>query len=247
MAWYAYCIAEQQAFISGGRARRPVCIAGLSGIAGAPVFAYPSGDFAVVVSDYAADGTLDQRAALDHARVVADCFRTTTVLPFRFGTVFQTDEAMRRAVRTNRRAFLESVNHLRGKAEMHLKLVVRAGGAKEDTVATPLPTAVGIAYLSHLREQAALQRDRQSRAKSISVQVHRLFNPLDEEISCKCVDSVGLLIDIAHLIDSRSLEKYQNRCRTAAKQFKDYELVISGPWPPYHFMPGKLRNGTNGS
>jgi hypothetical protein len=25
------------------------------------------------------------------------------------------------------------------------------------------------------------------------------------------------------------------------RQFKDCEISLSGPWPPYHFMPGKLR------
>ena len=73
------------------------------------------------------------------------------------------------------------------------------------------------------------------------MQVHKLFNPLEEEISCKRVDSDGMLIDIAHLIDSKSIEKYQNRYSSAAKQLKNCELAISGPWPQYHFLPGKLR------
>ena len=51
----------------------------------------------------------------------------------------------------------------------------------------------------------------------------------------------GMLLDICHLIDSKSIEKYQNRYSSAAKQLKNCEIAISGPWPPYHFMPGKLR------
>jgi hypothetical protein len=50
-----------------------------------------------------------------------------------------------------------------------------------------------------------------------------------------------MLLDIAHLIDGDSVQKYQSRYSTAARQLKDCELAISGPWPPYHFMPGKLR------
>jgi hypothetical protein len=104
---------------------------------------------------------------------------------------------------------------------------------------------IGGAYLTQIRERAAIQRDRQSKAKSLSVQVHRLFNPLDEEVSCKKVDSGGLLIDIAHLIDNASVEKYQNRYVAAARQLKDCQIVLSGPWPPYHFMPGKLKSAGN--
>ena len=104
-----------------------------------------------------------------------------------------------------------------------------------------LPDTVGGEYLIKLREKASKDRERQTKARALSVQVHKLFNPLEEEISCKRLNSDGMLIDIAHLIDSKSVEKYQNRYTSAAKQLKNCELVISGPWPPYHFMPGKLR------
>jgi len=238
MAWYAYGIVEQQSLLNGARARRPFVIPNVQGIGGREVLGYPSGDFAVVVSEYTA-ASLDQQAALDHARVISECFKSSTVLPFRFGTVFDTDDALRRAVRSNRRHFQESVNQLRGKSEMHLKLVVRDGTLHEATIDNTLPAKVGIEYLTKLRERAALDRDRQSKAKTLSVQVHRLFNPLAEEVSCKKVEKGGILIDIAHLIDSKSVEKYQNRYASASRQFKNVELAISGPWPPYHFLRGK--------
>ncbi len=242
MAWYAYCITEQMAFQGETRARRPFPIENLKGILGAQVFGYPSGEFAIIVSEYDREGQqLDQRAILDHARVVSECFRNTTVLPFRFGTVFESDEALRRAVRSNRKAFVDSVTKLRGKAEMHLKLLVKDGSLREAFTEVALPTAPGGEYLTKLKEKATRQRERQTRARAISVQVHKLFNPLDEDICCKKVDSGGMLIDIAHLIDNKSVEKYQNRYSTVSKHLKDIEVQISGPWPPYHFMPSKVK------
>jgi len=239
MAWYAYCITEQKAFPQIGRSRRPQTIENMSGIGGSPVHAYPSGEFLVVVSEYSAEFQLDQKAILEHARVVSECFRSTTVLPFRFGTVFDGDEALRRAVRANRKSFVETVAKLRGKAEMHLKVFVRDGAASVAEI--ELPQAVGGEYLAKLRDKAIRDRERQSKARTLSVQVHKMFNPLEEEVSCKKVDSGGMLIDIAHLIDHQSIEKYQNRYNNAARQLKGCELMLSGPWPPYHFMPGKLR------
>jgi hypothetical protein len=236
MAWYAYCILEQQVLLGGARARRPFPLTNLQGIRGTQVLGYPSGDFAVIVSPYET-ATLDQQAALDHARVISDCFKIGTVLPFRFGTVFENDESLRRAVRSNRRHFHDNVEQLRGKSEMHLKLVVRDGALKE--VVQLLPAKVGMEYLNRLRERAALDRDRQSKAKTLSVQVHRLFNPLAEEVSCKKVDSGGISIDIAHLIDSKSVEKYHNRYAAATRQLKNCEMAMSGPWPPYHFLRSK--------
>jgi hypothetical protein len=250
MSWYAYCLTEQQPLINGPRARRPFLIEGIQGVNGAPVLSYPSGDFSVIVSEYdraEPDGKadakpkIDEKIVLEHARVVSVCFRSGTVLPFRFGTIFDSDDALRQAVRTNRRAFGLSVAKLRGKAEMHLKVLVRDGSLRNALPEMPLPDTVGGEYLTKLREKACKDRERQTKARALSVQVHKLFNPLEEEVSCKRVNTDGMLIDIAHLIDSKSVEKYQNRYSSAAKQLKNCELVISGPWPPYHFLPGKLR------
>ncbi len=245
MAWYAYCITEQQGLQNGTRARRPFAIENLRGVNGASILAYPSGDFAVIVSEYSTEKTLTQQAIVDHSRVVSECFRTLTVLPFRFGTIFDTDEALRRAVRANRRTFLETVDRLRGKAEMHFKLLVKDGMLEEAILA--LPTGVGGEYLRQLREQASRDRERQTKARALSMQVHKLFSPLEEDVICKRTDSGGMLIDFAHLIDSNSVAKYQNRYGTATRHFKDCHVTITGPWPPYHFMPGKLRTVSGGS
>jgi len=242
MAWYAYCLTEHQTLPNGTRTRRPFLLEGVQGVNGAAVLSYPSGEFAVVVSEYDhSGGELDQKAAIDHARVVSGCFRNSTVLPFRFGTIFDSDDALRQAVRVNRRAFGLSVARLRGKSEMHIKLVVRDGSLREAMIDVQLPDTVGGDYLAKLRVKASRERERQTKARALSVQVHKLFNPLEEEVSCKKVAPEGMLIDIAHLIDSKSVEKYQNRYTTATKQLKNCQVAISGPWPPYHFLPGKLR------
>jgi hypothetical protein len=228
----------------------------VQGVNGAPVLSYPSGDFAVVVSEYdrstsgktppsastSAVTSLDERFVLEHARVVSLCFREGTVLPFRFGTIFDSDEALRQAVRTNRRAFGVSVEKLRGKAEMHLRVLIRDGAVREASVTdVQLPDCTGGEYLQKLRIKASKDRERQTKARALSVQVNKLFSPLEEDVSCKRMSANGMMIDIAHLIDSRAVEKYQNRYSSAARQLKNCELAISGPWPPYHFLPGKLR------
>ncbi|HEX7285116.1 MAG TPA: GvpL/GvpF family gas vesicle protein [Candidatus Angelobacter sp.] len=239
MAWYAYCIVEQQAFQNGIRTRRPVPVEDLKGIGDAQTFAYPSGEFSVIVSEYMSTGDLGQKALLQHAHVVSECFKRTTVLPFRFGSVFDNDDALRRAVRLNRKAFVESVSRLKGKAEMHLKLLVKDGSLRQALEEIELPATVGSEYLSKLREKAVRQREHQTKARALSVQVHKIFDPLDQDVCCRKVDSGGMLIDIAHLIDHKKVEKYQNKYQTATRHLPGVEVVMSGPWPPYHFIPGK--------
>jgi hypothetical protein len=237
MAWYAYCIAEQKTF-PNGRVRRPFAIEGLTGINGAPIFGYPSGEFVVLVSEHTIGSPLTQQSILDHARVVSDCFKDRTVLPFKFGTIFESDEALRQAVRGNKRSFTESVSRLKGKSEMHIKMIVPEALVQQ--IVSDVAPRPGNEYLTQLREKASRDRERQSKARALSVQVHKLFNPLEEEITCKKVES-GVLLDIAHLIESKAVEKYQTRYNLAMRQFKDIQISLSGPWPPYHFTPGKRR------
>src|SRR4051812_48036846 len=186
MAWYAYCITEHQTLSNGTRTRRPFLLEGIQGVNGAAVLSYPSGDFAVIVSEYdRSDAKLEEKHVLEHARVVSVCFRTGTVLPFRFGTIFDSDDALRQAVRTNRRTFGQSVEKLRGKAEMHLKVLVKGDSLRRVLAEVQLPDTVGGDYLMKLKEKASQDRERQTKARALSVQVHKMFNPLEEEVSCK--------------------------------------------------------------
>ena len=234
MAWYAYCIAERNSFPELARHRRPTPIEGQTGLFGNQTFFFPASDFAVIVSEHNPEDAqrFDQQASRDHASVIAECFSHSTVLPFRFGSVFADDDALRRSVRSNQRQFQANVDRLRGKAEMHLKVLV------DDTCPgnTARSLSVGHEYLASLRESATRQRERQSRARALSVQMNRMFLPLAEEISCKRVDSNKMLLDIAHLIDGKTVERYQNKYSSATVQMKECRMQLSGPWPPYHFV-----------
>ena len=234
MAWYAYCIAERQSFPELARHRRPTPLAGISGLFGNQTFLFPAGDLAVIVSEHQQDdqARFDQQASKDHARVIAECFKLSTVLPFRFATTFADDDGLRRSVRSNQRHFLANVERLRGKAEMHLKVLVDdtcPGNSTRDMT-------VGQQYLTSLRESASRQRERQSRARALSVQMHRMFLPLAEEVTCKRMESGKMLLDIAHLIDNRTVERYQNKYSSATQELKECRMQLSGPWPPYHFV-----------
>lgn len=237
MAWYAYCITEKQAFPELLRHRKPIPLESVSGIQGNQVFLYPASDLAVIVSECSPQESFNQKSGVDHARVIADCFKTSTVLPFRFGTVFQDDDTLRRSIRSNQRQFVTNIERLRGKAEMHLKVTLDDCCREQIhryTAAVP-PTA-GREYLSNLRETATLQRERQTKARAISVQMHRMFAPLAEEVTCKRTDSGKMLLDIAHLIDHKCIERYQNKYSSASQAMKDCQMQLSGPWPPYHFV-----------
>ena len=235
MAWYAYCIGEKQAFPVIARHRKPVPLETTLGVSGNQVFLYPASDLAVVVSEHNPLDALNQRSGVDHARVIADCFQHSTVLPFRFGTIFHDDECLRKSIRSNQRQFQENIDKLRGKTEMHLRIFVDDCCTREIERQLPAEGA-GNAYLSNLRESASRTRERQTRARAVSFQMHRLFQPLDEEVSCRLTESGKMVLDISHLIDRKHVERYQNKFASTSAIMRECQMQISGPWPPYHFV-----------
>jgi hypothetical protein len=216
-------------------------LTGVTGLFGNQTFLFPAADLAVIVSEHLPEdsarlaGAEASAAAREHAKVISGAFARSTVLPFRFATTFEDDDALRRSVRSNQRHFLANVERLRGKAEMHLKVLVD-DICPETKGAATVAYEAGQQYLSHLRESATRQRERQSRARALSVQMNRMFLPLEEEISCKRMESGKMLIDIAHLVDKNTVERYQNKYSTATRDMKDCAMQLSGPWPPYHFV-----------
>ncbi len=240
MAWYAYCVTEKQAFPELLRHRKPIPLESVTGIEGNQVFLYPASDLAVLVSEHTTSEIPSQQTARDHARVIADCFRTATVLPFRFGTVFANDELLRRSIRSNQRQFVSNLAQLEGKSEMHIKLTL------DDCCREQMRDIFGNGgnsrtYLSDMRETATRQRERQTRARSLSTQIHRMFSPLAEEISCRRLDNGKMQLDVSHLIASRHVERYGNKFQTTREQMRDCQMQLSGPWPPYHFVQSLIR------
>jgi hypothetical protein len=236
MAWYAYCISQKESFPELARHRKPIPLESIHGVSGNQVFLYPASDLAVIVSEYNPKEVVNQQSGVEHARVIADCFKHTTVLPFRFGTVFDSDESLRKSIRSNQRQFLGNLEKLHGKTEMHIKIQVEDCCHPQANGHSDVASGVGREYLSHLRETASRQRERQTRARAVAFQMHRNLSPLDEEVSCRLTENGKMHLDIAHLINRKQVERYQNKFVQMIGQMKQCQMQISGPWPPYHFV-----------
>ena len=243
MAWYAYCVTEKQAFPALLRHRKPVPLENVTGIEGNQVFLYPASELAVLVSEHRTSEDPSSQTAKEHARVIASCFKSATVLPFRFGTVFANDETLRRSIRSNQRQFMTNLDELRGKSEMHMKLTLE-DCCREQIRSIFAGAGSGIpTYLSDLRESASRQRERQTLARALSTQIHRMFTPVAEEITCR-LEAGKMQLDVSHLIPSRQVERYRNKFTKAREVMRDCHLHLSGPWPPYHFVSSLTRQSS---
>ena len=233
MAIYAYCLLRLSP-------EEPWPI--LEGIGTHPVFPFRCGKYTMLLSRLSRNFPFTPRSIVEHGQVIARAFETHTVLPMRFGTFFGSEKQIARLIRENQAELLETFCRLRGKAEMRLKLC--------------FPTLVGDGpsprkapqKTRSLRDSGPPNRetesaDPQSRelAEQLATWLRQVFHPLADQVSCRRVHSRELVVDCAHLIESQQVETYRRLCGLASEQVKDCALRMSGPWPPYHFLPASVR------
>jgi len=159
------------------------------------------------------------------ARIAA---KVDAILPARFGSLVDTEE-LERVVALRRQAIRDALDLVRGRAQMTVRLF-------EAEAAVPLAHAAtaarsGTEYLQARREAAA------GRALPLSV----------AEITAAVKDIVAaersepgqgrVAATIYHLVDRAAVDQYKKRLAGIPPRPDPQMISVSGPWPPYAFVP----------
>lgn len=212
--YYAYCVLRVEP-----EQEWEVC----EGIECRPVFAVREGRLAMLLSRLESSFIPRPRSLVEHSRVIGQAFARHTVLPFRFGTAFDSEPQARSVLVANRAGFQDSINRLRGKAEMHAKLLF--GG----------PQLPGTLYPEQLRllEMLHLARCRQV--------LKDLLEAHQETALARPLPDGAWLVQLAHLVEESQAGDYRRLITAAGQATDEFQVMVSGPWPPYHFLPAAIR------
>lgn len=232
MAIYAYCLL---------RLPSEEALPALRGIDARPVFPLRCEKHTMLGSRLERDFPFSARSIVEHGQVIARIFEKHTVLPMRFGTFFRSEKQIAELIRENRQDLLEAFCRLRGKAEMRLKLLFRFPAPSFAEVRKPPQRSFGSKGSFPNEDGDPLDPQCRELAAQLSVRLREMFHPLDEQVTCRRLQTSELLVDCAHLIESQQVGTYQKLCCLASEQVKDCALRMSGPWPPYHFLPASVR------
>jgi hypothetical protein len=232
MAIYAYCMIRLTQDESW-----PV----MDGIGGHPVFPFRSGKYTMLLSRLSRKFSFSPRSIVEHGQVIARAFETHTVLPMRFGTFFSSEKQIEQLVRENQRDLLETFCRLRGKSEMRLKLSFPSVTSDGPSPKKQPQKARSLRDSGSNGEVKSEDPHSQEMAEQMATWLREMFHPLDDQVSCRRLQSHELVVDCAHLIESQQVEAYRQLCCVASGQVKDCAMRVTGPWPPYHFLPASVR------
>jgi hypothetical protein len=258
-ATYVYCVARGTRAPSLGRApaglpgtARPRVLPAGQGlwliVADAPLPQYGEAGLARVVRDLDAVS----RCAVAHSAVIAHCARQRPVLPLRLLTLFSNDERALARVRGRRAAIARRLDRLAGRAEWGVQARLAAGGgptARRAHASARRQTArlgPGTRFLELRRRQRETARDLASGAKAAAAALYRtLARHADAARQRAPVSMDGrpaLLLDAVFLVPASGAAQFRQavRAQTARATDRGLQIRLTGPWPPYSFVAGRL-------
>ena len=216
--------------------------------ADAPLSRYGEAALARVVRDLEAVS----RCAVAHSAVIAHCARRGPVLPLRLLTLFSSDGRALAQVRRRRRTLERRLTHVAGRAEwgVQVRLDAEGGrGARRARVAARRETAglsPGRRFLELRRRQRDATRGLAASARTAAASLYRALVPqADDARQRPLVSGDGgsaLLLDAAFLVPKTRAALFRRAVRAQAARVTNHGLRVrlTGPWPPYSFVAGRL-------
>jgi hypothetical protein len=177
-----------------------------------------------------------------HEAVVESLMADRAVLPVRFGAILASEMAVRAALAAHYTNFLTSLDRVRGRVELGLRILwdgapqVADSGSQVADRNCQAPTISGRSYLLARLEEDRQRRVWRERAETLAME-------LNVSLSCLAVDSVQqrlitprLLLTAAYLVDQDQVMAFRLAVEALRITHPALHFLCTGPWPPYSFV-----------
>jgi hypothetical protein len=259
-AWYVYGI------INAGA---EMVARGLRGIGDGPLATVTEGQLTAVYSrvpredfeetelrTHLSDMAWVEHVARGHEAALDELCSQTTVIPMRMCTVYQTESRLREMLQREREPLTEAIEHLEGKREWGVQAFLHRDRASLSVGGDECSGSPGGSSGS----AGAAYMQRRRRERDSEVQLERLVAEAAEEIhdslAAAAVDSAlnspqrpeatgrraEMVLNGVYLVEDQAKEAFDDRVRELQSNFSStgLELLVTGPWPPYNFLPGSI-------
>lgn len=251
-AWYVYGVISSDAELSGSLPgvdpAQPVTLVSEDVLA-AVTSQVPLDEFDEArLREHLADMAWVEATARAHESVLEHVCGQATVIPMRMCTVYRTEGGVREMLHREADALTDALEHLRGKTEWGVKAFVSLDGDEHDAEAGAAAPS-GAAYMERKRtERERRQRTLEMAEDAVSVVHDRLSSAAADAqmIPLQRPEASGhsgeMFLNGVYLVADEALDGFHEEVRALQAEFEPQgiELVCTGPWPAYNFVPGTI-------
>ena len=194
-----------------------------------------------------------------HEKVIETVMKNSCVIPFKFGTVFNTEDSLKTMLTQHAEVFKENLKNLRGKEEWGVKIYCDMAKLKENLIQKDnellnldkdiKSSSAGKAFILKKKKEELLNtivnknlnaygQDSFERFKEHTVQ-SRINKLLPREVTERKDD---MILNSVFLMKKNKVEDFINTVEGLKIEYADQGLFFdcTGPWPPYNFCSNGL-------
>lgn len=195
-----------------------------------------------------------EKRVRQHEKIIEEIMKDTTVLPFKFGTVFQSEENVEKLLKEHNTEFKQIIEDLDGKEEWGLKIYCnltkfKESLAKENERIQDLDRQIasvseGKAYLLKKKKEELIKeiisqkiseytQDSFTRLKKVCLEA-KINKILPKEVTER---EDEMVFNAAYLVNKNRIKDFENVLSYLKTKYSNKGLTFdyTGPWPPYNF------------
>lgn len=212
----------------------------IPGLGGSPVFLVSHRDLAAVISrSPLSRWPVDEAHLTLHETVVEEVMGARPILPVRFNTFLRTEEAVVALLDQRAQAFRSALGRVEGNVEMGLRVLWESPGEAEASAAPEIKDkGPGAGYLYRRLNEARRRTALRATGAMLIQELQSTFLSLAVESCLRRFPTERLLFTAAYLLKRNRVDAFRKAVAKAGKEFSCLSFLLTGPWPPYHFVNG---------
>lgn len=178
-------------------------------------------DVSALTSSYSIlNPKLNDEEAVQHADILKEIAKKTTVVPTSFGTVFKDDEILETILSSSYLAIKQTLALIEGKIELGVKVIKQ----KESEI--PMD----------LKNKSGSNNQSGEAPNGTALEILGSLDKLSVKSAKGDNFSDRLLLNHSFLVEKNQFSKFSNEIAKLEKKHKDLRFLYTGPWPPYSFV-----------
>ncbi|MFH1295862.1 MAG: GvpL/GvpF family gas vesicle protein [Bacteroidota bacterium] len=223
-------------------------LVGMKGIAGADLNTVSFDKISAIVCDInRIDMVADQLNAIAYAGVIETMAQHFTLLPVRFGSVMESDEAIIHMLKKNYNDIQQNLLKVENKYEFGLKIFcepekLRAelrAKTEAEPIREPVQSNENSIYRDYLYKKLKEHRFEElllAHVDAIIQDITTYLVQLNSIHKFKKMTTETNIIDAVFLLEKEKKDGLIRAVKDLQNQYAGFRFMLTGPWPPYNFV-----------
>ncbi|MFH1159572.1 MAG: GvpL/GvpF family gas vesicle protein [bacterium] len=193
--------------------------------------------------------------AREHIRVISMIMEYSTVIPFKFGTIYNTKAGLKKFITDYSGSLIENFHNIKGKEEWSVKiycdrksLCEQIDGLSEEVAALEkqiMASSPGKAFLLQRKKADLIENEMDRLCKNYGQEYYDEFKNLSESTSLNNLlpkEFTGredtMILNATFLVSKNKVTDFKSTVDTLRKKDGNSGFFIeaTGPWPPFSFI-----------